>query len=243
MPKFTEHDIRTLAYKFWQERGCPFNSLPEEDWIKAERILLSKTDEPDDARNPAESSDNAFRTGSRNDYQHEISFGSEANRLRWIDNLQVLGGIDTEILRDFRICYPKSYGYFLISFKTGSVAENRGEIEANCLLLNTEDIASYAKESLFEALNGHINPFAPMHRCGPDFPQYLAGATNPSHAYILIPYRITGAHAEETLWCYGLIYDCSTGLWLNEGWQKMKTGATPGPEDDDRIVWAMFERK
>ncbi len=45
MPNFTEHDIRTLAYKFWQERGCPSNNLPEEDWKKAERILMSETDE------------------------------------------------------------------------------------------------------------------------------------------------------------------------------------------------------
>jgi len=43
MPKFTEHDIRTLAYKFWQERGCPFDSLSEEDWIKAEQILMTES--------------------------------------------------------------------------------------------------------------------------------------------------------------------------------------------------------
>lgn len=242
MPKFTEHDIRTLAYKFWQERGCPFNSLPEEDWIKAERILRSNADEPDMAKTPAKNSDDPFRTGPRNNYQHDISFGSEEGRLRWINNLRVLGGIDTDILRDFRICYPRSYGNFLISFKTGSVSENRGEIEANCFYLSTEDIASYAKESLFEALNAEINPFAPMHRSGSGFPQYMAGVTNPFHAYILIPYRIT-SNPEETIWCYGLIYDKSTGLWLNEGWQKMRAGTTPLPEHDDRIVWAMFERK
>ncbi|MEE9905909.1 MAG: DUF2934 domain-containing protein [Chlorobium sp.] len=53
MPNFTEHDIRTLAYKFWQERGCPSNNLPEEDWKKAERILMSDTDEMEIAESAA----------------------------------------------------------------------------------------------------------------------------------------------------------------------------------------------
>jgi len=53
MPKFTEHDIRTLAYKFWQERGCPSNNLPEEDWKKAEWILMSETDEQEIAQSDA----------------------------------------------------------------------------------------------------------------------------------------------------------------------------------------------
>jgi Protein of unknown function (DUF2934) len=29
-------EIEELAYRFWEERGCPFGS-PEEDWLKAER--------------------------------------------------------------------------------------------------------------------------------------------------------------------------------------------------------------
>ena len=28
--------IEKLAYRFWEERGCPLGS-PEEDWLKAER--------------------------------------------------------------------------------------------------------------------------------------------------------------------------------------------------------------
>jgi hypothetical protein len=28
--------IEKLAYRFWEERGCPFGS-PEVDWLKAER--------------------------------------------------------------------------------------------------------------------------------------------------------------------------------------------------------------
>ena len=28
--------IEKLAYRFWEERGCPIGS-PEEDWLKAER--------------------------------------------------------------------------------------------------------------------------------------------------------------------------------------------------------------
>lgn len=59
MPKFTDHDIRTLAYKFWQERGRPSNSLPEEDWKKAEKILMSETDESEIAETPAESPDDS----------------------------------------------------------------------------------------------------------------------------------------------------------------------------------------
>ncbi len=29
-------EIEKLAYRLWQERGCPFGS-PEEDWFEAER--------------------------------------------------------------------------------------------------------------------------------------------------------------------------------------------------------------
>jgi hypothetical protein len=31
-------EIEKLAYRLWQERGCPFGS-PEEDWLEAEREL------------------------------------------------------------------------------------------------------------------------------------------------------------------------------------------------------------
>jgi hypothetical protein len=31
-------EIEKLAYRLWQERGCPFGS-PEEDWFNAEREL------------------------------------------------------------------------------------------------------------------------------------------------------------------------------------------------------------
>ncbi len=33
-------EVRKLAYRFWQERGCPTDS-PEEDWFRAERELVS----------------------------------------------------------------------------------------------------------------------------------------------------------------------------------------------------------
>ena len=32
--------VRNLAYRFWQERGCPTGSS-EEDWFRAERELAS----------------------------------------------------------------------------------------------------------------------------------------------------------------------------------------------------------
>ena len=32
--------VRQLAYRFWQERGCPIDSA-EEDWFRAERELAS----------------------------------------------------------------------------------------------------------------------------------------------------------------------------------------------------------
>jgi hypothetical protein len=32
--------IRELAYRFWQERGCPIDS-PEEDWFRAQREVAS----------------------------------------------------------------------------------------------------------------------------------------------------------------------------------------------------------
>ncbi len=33
-------EVRNLAYRFWQERGCPPGSS-EEDWFRAERELAS----------------------------------------------------------------------------------------------------------------------------------------------------------------------------------------------------------
>jgi hypothetical protein len=33
-------EVRNLAYRFWQERGCPTGSS-EEDWFRAERELAS----------------------------------------------------------------------------------------------------------------------------------------------------------------------------------------------------------
>ncbi|HTP33962.1 MAG TPA: DUF2934 domain-containing protein [Candidatus Acidoferrales bacterium] len=33
-----ENEIAALAYKMWQERGCPIGS-PEEDWYRAEEEL------------------------------------------------------------------------------------------------------------------------------------------------------------------------------------------------------------
>jgi hypothetical protein len=36
-------DIAALAYKLWQERGCPEGS-PDEDWYEAQRKLQSQTD-------------------------------------------------------------------------------------------------------------------------------------------------------------------------------------------------------
>ena len=34
------NDIATLAYRLWQERGCPIGS-PEEDWFRAEELLTA----------------------------------------------------------------------------------------------------------------------------------------------------------------------------------------------------------
>ena len=34
-------DIQELAYRLWHDRGCPHGSA-EEDWLEAERQLLSK---------------------------------------------------------------------------------------------------------------------------------------------------------------------------------------------------------
>ena len=38
----TEHGIAALAYKLWQERGCP-NGSDQEDWFRAENELKSRT--------------------------------------------------------------------------------------------------------------------------------------------------------------------------------------------------------
>jgi hypothetical protein len=38
----TNHErIALLAYKYWEERGCPGGS-PQEDWFRAERELLER---------------------------------------------------------------------------------------------------------------------------------------------------------------------------------------------------------
>jgi len=37
-----ESKIAALAYRLWQERGCPEGS-PEVDWFEAERLLQSNT--------------------------------------------------------------------------------------------------------------------------------------------------------------------------------------------------------
>jgi len=39
----TTSDIAALAYRLWQERGCPTGS-PEEDWYKAEELLVAASD-------------------------------------------------------------------------------------------------------------------------------------------------------------------------------------------------------
>jgi hypothetical protein len=249
MPNIADHDIRTLAYKLWRERGCPFNNRPEDDWIESERILTMETAAPDAASvqavgTPFDPSSFNFmesiKIGPRNDYQYKISFGSEDNKLRWIDDFRVLGSLDPDILRDFQKCYPKSYGNFLVLFKTGSVAQNRGEIEANCFYLNADtndDAACNANESLRDALNGAINPFAPMHRTGPDYTPYMSGATNPTAANILIPYKIVN-DSGEAIWCKCLSYDCKTGLWRYDNGQILRCNTIP-----DGTVFAMFERK
>jgi hypothetical protein len=38
------NDIAALAYRLWQERGCPIGS-PEEDWLRAEELLTAPTRE------------------------------------------------------------------------------------------------------------------------------------------------------------------------------------------------------
>jgi Protein of unknown function (DUF2934) len=35
-------DIATLAYQYWQARGCPYGS-PDEDWFKAEYELRCRS--------------------------------------------------------------------------------------------------------------------------------------------------------------------------------------------------------
>jgi hypothetical protein len=44
IPDFLGEDrhefVSKLAYKFWQERGCPFGS-PEVDWFRAEQAVYS----------------------------------------------------------------------------------------------------------------------------------------------------------------------------------------------------------
>ena len=39
----TASDVAALAYRLWQERGCPTGS-PEEDWYKAEELLVAASD-------------------------------------------------------------------------------------------------------------------------------------------------------------------------------------------------------
>lgn len=246
MAKITEQEIRTLAYKLWLEQGCPVNNRPEDDWTESEWQLMTETglNETESAQAQGEHADPAshssydpFKIGPRNDYQNKISFGGEDGKLRWIDNFRVLGTLDTDILRDFKKCCPKSYGNFLVVFKTGSVAENRNEIEANCFYLNNDDAAIYANESLCDALNGAINPFAPMHRTGPDYPPYISGATNATNVEILIPYKIVN-DSGETIWCKSLEYNPASGLWRYDDCQAIKAYTT-----SDRVVLAMFERK
>jgi hypothetical protein len=40
--KITASDVAELAYRLWQERGCPVGS-PDEDWYRAQEILLAGT--------------------------------------------------------------------------------------------------------------------------------------------------------------------------------------------------------
>ncbi len=35
-----QHEVATLAYKFWQARGCP-DGTPEEDWFRAEQEIAT----------------------------------------------------------------------------------------------------------------------------------------------------------------------------------------------------------
>jgi hypothetical protein len=43
-PVLSANDIATLAYRLWQERGCPIGS-PEEDWFRAEDLLTAPAHE------------------------------------------------------------------------------------------------------------------------------------------------------------------------------------------------------
>ena len=36
--------LRSLAYQFWQQRGCPFGS-PDKDWFHAEKVLNGRPSE------------------------------------------------------------------------------------------------------------------------------------------------------------------------------------------------------
>jgi len=38
LPEVSTDDIARLAYRLWEERGCPIGS-PEEDWLRAEELL------------------------------------------------------------------------------------------------------------------------------------------------------------------------------------------------------------
>jgi hypothetical protein len=40
-PAPSQHEIATLAYALWQQRGCPEGS-PDVDWLKAEAELTAK---------------------------------------------------------------------------------------------------------------------------------------------------------------------------------------------------------
>ena len=42
-PRPTHEQIVSLAYVLWQERGCPDGS-PEEDWFRAEKELLARSE-------------------------------------------------------------------------------------------------------------------------------------------------------------------------------------------------------
>jgi Protein of unknown function (DUF2934) len=45
--------IAGLAFRFWEERGCP-QGLPDEDWYKAERIIDREQSSEQGNRNPLE---------------------------------------------------------------------------------------------------------------------------------------------------------------------------------------------
>ena len=244
-----EHDIRALAYTLWQGRGCPFNHNPDEDWMESERILtMEKTmlaeatvqmfGATDDPLLLLEN--NVPKIGLRNDYQHKISFVVDGEKLCRIDDFRILGELDYDILCDFNKCYPKCYGNFQVTFRTGSVADHRGEVEANCFYLSSndgsDDAAYFGQLSLCDALNGTINPFAPMHRTGPIYSPYLSGTTNFFDLTMLIPYRIVN-DSSETIWCKTLEYHSSTGLWRSDDGYIVKLGTT-----SSNSVFALFDR-